>query len=235
MKFAEPLQKVKLIRRYKRFLADVEAESGEQFTIHTANTGRMLGCAEPGSFVWISDSHNAKRKYRHSWELTELDDGNLVGVNTGLANYLVKELILSDIEPMLCGYECIRTEVPYGRERSRIDLLLEEGEGLPDCYVEVKNVTAKDGNFAIFPDAITARGTKHLRELADVVVQGYRGVIFFCVQRGDVTKFRPALEIDPLYAETLREVVAKGVEVMAYRASITNESVVLMTPMLIEY
>jgi len=235
MKFSTPLQKVTLIKRYKRFLADVESESGEQFTIHTANTGRMLGCAEPGSVIWISDSHNPKRKYRHSWELSELNSGALVGVNTGLANHLVKELIVSGAVPSLDAYKRLRTEVPYGVERSRIDLLLEESDRFPDCYVEVKNVTARDGDFAIFPDAVTARGTKHLRELADVVMHGQRGVIFFCVQRGDVAKFRPALEIDPLYTETLRQVVAKGVEAFAYRACLTPESVFLDKPIPIEY
>ncbi len=235
MNFSPPLEKVRLIKRYKRFLADVQNAKGDVFTIHTANTGRMLGCAEAGQFIWISDSQNPKRKYRHSWELSERDDGGLIGVNTGLANHLAKELILSEIEPTLNGYGRVRTEVPYGVERSRIDILLEDGGHLPNCYVEVKNVTAKVDDYAIFPDAVTTRGTKHLRELAEVVVQGERGVIFFCVQREDVTTFRPAIEIDPLYANTLREVVAKGVEVLAYQAQLTPESVVLVTSIPVKY
>ena len=184
----------------------------------------MLGCAEPGSYIWIRDSGNAKRKYRHSWELSETGDGVLVGVNTGLANHLVREAIECDAIESLAGFETIRTEVPYGVENSRIDLLLEQSGGTR-CYVEVKNVTARAGDAAIFPDAVSRRGAKHLRELAAMVAQGHRGVIFFCVQRGDVASFRPAAEIDPIYAETLARVAGQGVEVLAYAAQVDTSGV----------
>lgn len=230
MKYSSPLQRVTLVRRYKRFLADVILADGSELTVHTPNTGSMMGCAEPGSSIWIRDSGSQTRKYRYSWELSELADGTLVGVNTGLPNLLAVELIRSGSAESLNGYPSLRTEVPYGRERSRIDLLL-EGEGMAPCYVEVKNVTARSGDHAIFPDAVTERGAKHLRELMEVVRQGGRGVIFFCVQRGDVTCFRPAREIDPRYAETLKQAVAAGVEALAWRAAITPEEVVLRTPL----
>ncbi len=230
MKYSTPLQRVTLIKRYKRFLGDVLLEDGREMTVHTPNTGSMLGCAEPGSHVWIRDSGSETRKYRHSWELSELASGTLIGVNTGLANALVVEAIRNGVVPALSGYSGLRTEVAYGQERSRIDILL-EGSGRPPCYVEVKNVTARRGDQAIFPDAVTARGTKHLRELMQVVADGGRGVIFFCVQREDVEAFRPAYEIDPLYAETLKQAATAGVEVMAWRANLTPEAVVLQQPL----
>ncbi|MFC1747442.1 DNA/RNA nuclease SfsA [Pseudomonadota bacterium] len=228
MKYETPLIRVKLIKRYKRFLADVLLDDGTQITVHTPNTGSMKGCSEPGSYIWIRDSGNPKRKYLYSWEMSELSSGVMVGVNTGLANHLAAEAISSGVVESLASYGEIKTEVPYGQERSRIDLLLKDPEEKqPDCYVEVKNVTARDGQHAIFPDAVTARGTKHLRELSHVVAEGGRGVIFFNVQREDVDVFRPAHEIDPLYAETLAKVVGEGVEVLAYRASITPSEVFL--------
>lgn len=203
-------------------------EDGTHITVHTPNTGAMLGCAEPGSYIWIRNSGNPKRKYLYSWEMSELPSGKLVGVNTGLANHLVAEAISNGVVEALSSYSEIRMEVPYGQERSRIDLLLKDASGkLADCYVEVKNVTARKGRYAIFPDAVTARGTKHLRELMHVVAEGARGVIFFSVQREDVKVFRPAREIDPLYAKTLVKAVDEGVEVFAYRASIGPQEVFL--------
>ncbi len=230
MKFSSPLVRVRLIRRYKRFLADVRMPDGEELTIHTPNTGSMKGCAEPGSYIWIRDVANPKRKYRYSWELSEMADGTLVGVNTILANHLVREAIDNGVIEALGGYDCLKAEVPYGVERSRIDLLLSD-DRQGRCYVEVKNVTAREGDMAIFPDAVSARGVKHLRELKEVVAQGHRGVILFCVQRNDVSSFRPAGEIDPHYAETLREVVAAGVEVLAYQAQLTPIGVSLANPL----
>ena len=226
LKYTSPLQRVQLLKRYKRFLADVRDNQGHEFTVHTPNTGSMLGCAEPGSYIWIRDSGNAKRKYRHSWELSETGDGVLVGVNTGLANHLVREAIGCGAIESLTGFEAIRSEVPYGVENSRIDLLLEQNGGTR-CYVEVKNVTARAGDAAIFPDAVSSRGAKHLRELAAMVAEGHRGVIFFCVQRGDVAAFRPAAEIDPVYAETLARVAEQGVEVLAYSARVEISGVEL--------
>lgn len=234
MKYSSPLQRVTLVKRYKRFLADVILADGAQITVHTSNTGSMLGCAEPGSAIWIRDSGSETRKYRYSWELSERASGGLVGVNTGLANQLVVEAIRSGVVASLNGYAQLRTEVPYGQERSRIDILLEDGD-LPSCYVEVKNVTARSGDHAIFPDAVTVRGAKHLRELMEVVRQGGRGVIFFCVQREDVTAFRPAHEIDPVYAGTLKQAAAAGVEAIAWRARLTPVEVVLSQPLPLEF
>jgi sugar fermentation stimulation protein A len=227
MKYSKPLQRVKLIRRYKRFLADVEWPDGRQMTVHTANTGSMLGCSTPGNSIWIRDSENHKRKYRYSWEISETDNNSLIGVNTILANKLVVEGIERGVINELSDYNTIKTEVPYG-ERSRIDILLQDGQkSRPDCYVEVKNVTAREGDYAIFPDAVTARGTKHLQELVNMVQAGYRSVIFFCIQRNDVSLFRAAHEIDPVYAKTLAYAVEQGVEALAYSVTISPDEIAL--------
>jgi sugar fermentation stimulation protein A len=232
MLFPHPLIEGVLIRRYKRFLADVRLANGSHITAHTANTGSMLGCSAPGSRVWLSRASNPARKYPLSWEMVEVAPGVLVGINTALPNRLVQEAIELDVARELQGYARLRGEVVYGTERSRIDLLL---EGLTDntrCYVEVKNVTAT-GNpgIAIFPDAVSARGAKHLRELMTVVAAGHRGVLCFCVQRGDVHEVRPADAIDPCYGATLRAAMAAGVEAIAYRADVSPEGVVLRTPL----
>ncbi len=227
MKYSKPLQRVKLIRRYKRFLADVEWPNGDQMTVHTANTGSMLGCSTPGNSIWIRDSENDKRKYRYSWEISEADNNSLIGVNTMLANKLVVEGIETGVIKELSDYNRIKTEVPYG-ERSRIDILLQDvQESRPDCYVEVKNVTARDGKYAIFPDAVTVRGTKHLNELVNMVKAGYRSVIFFCIQRNDVKLFRAAREIDPEYAKTLAYAIEQGVEALAYSVTISPDEIIL--------
>ena len=171
MEFKTPLIEATLLRRYKRFLADVCLGDGELITVHTANTGSMLGCAEPGSRVWLSRSESTTRKYPYSWEITETAAGVLVGVNTALPNALVREAIESGVIGELQGYDSLRGEVSFGSERSRIDWLLENG-GKAACYVEVKNVTAAVADTAIFPDAVSARGAKHLRELMGVVAAG---------------------------------------------------------------
>ena len=230
MRFPTPLIGGRLIRRYKRFLADVELEDGSKVTAHTANTGSMAGCAEPGSRVWLSDSGNPKRKYPLSWELVEADGETLVGINTALPNRLVKEAVEGGVVASLDGFSNLRTEVRYGSERSRIDLLLED-ERAGRCYIEVKNVTLVEEGIAYFPDAVSERGAKHLRELMGVVEQGDRGVIFFCVQRGDAREVRPADRIDPRYGETLRQALAAGVEALAYRAEVSPEGVDLVTPL----
>ncbi len=232
MKFDHPLQPATLIRRYKRFLADVVLPNGEEITVHTPNTGAMTGCAEPGSTVFLRDVDNPKRKYRYSWEMTENSQGVMVGVHTGLTNALVREAIESGVVAELQGYETIRQEVKYGEEGSRIDLLLEGHADGRDCYVEIKNVTTCDEQgFGYFPDAVSSRATKHLRELMGVVERGGRGVIFFCVQRGDVERVRPADEIDPKYGETLRQALAAGVEALACRALVRPDVVILDTPL----
>lgn len=218
-----------LLRRYKRFLADVELADGSIITAHTPNTGSMLGCAEPGSRVWLRVVDNPQRKYPHAWELVENSAGVMIGINTGVVNHLVSEAVTGGVITELQGYDTLRREVRYGSENSRIDLLL-EGGGRPPCYVEIKNVTAVGAaGTAYFPDAVSTRGSKHLRELMQVVAQGGRGVVLFCVQRGDARAVRPADEIDPLYGRTLREAVAVGVEALAYRASVTPQAIMLDT------
>ena len=224
MRFPEPLTAATLLRRYKRFLADVSLANGELVTVHTANTGSMLGCSEPGSRIWLSRSAVITRKYPYSWEITETAERVLVGVNTALPNGLVKEAVEGGVISELQGYDALRGEVLFGKEGSRVDLFL-EGKGRPACYVEVKNVTAAVEGVAIFPDAVTVRGSKHLRELMEMAAQGYRAVLCFCVQRGDVTVVRPADEIDPVYGETLRSAVRGGVEVIAYQAEVTPSAI----------
>ncbi len=228
-----PLLEGRLIRRYKRFLADIELADGRIVTAHTPNTGSMAGLTQPGNRVWLRDSGNPKRKYPLSWILVEARPGIIVGIDTGMTNRLVREAIEEGVIDSLRGYDNIRGEVRYGRERSRIDLLLESGPK-ERCWVEVKNVTLVENGTACFPDAVTERGRKHLRELAHIVETGERGVIFFCVQRGDAERLRPADHIDPAYGETLRQVVARGVEAMAWRASVTPREIRLDTVLPVE-
>ena len=218
-----PLVAGTLIKRYKRFLADVTLESGEVVTVHCPNSGSMKGCAVPGSRVFLSRSANPTRKYPFGWELVEAD-GFWAGINTGLPNNLVREAIENGTVAELQGYAAIRPEVPYG-EHSRIDLLLEEPGR---CFVEVKNVTLVDGNRALFPDAVTTRGQKHLQELMRVVREGDRGVILFTVQRGDGGTVSPADAIDPEYGRLLRLAVEHGVEALAYQALVTPEEIKLI-------
>jgi len=226
MKLRGPWLRGRLLRRYKRFLVDVELRDGSHLTAHTPNTGSLKGCAGPGMPVWLRDTQDDKRKYRYSWELVEPRPEVLVGIHTGLSNSLVREGIESGgIEP-LQGYDTIRSEVRYGYERSRIDLLLEM-RGRPACFVEVKNVTLVEESIAMFPDAVSVRGQKHLRELIQVVRQGGRAVIFFCIQRSDVTKMIPADAIDPDYGQLLREAVRSGVEALAWKARVTPGEIVL--------
>ena len=227
MRFPEPLVSARLVKRYKRFLADVTLDDGTLLTAHCPNTGSMLGCQVPGSRVWLSRSDNPKRKYAYTWELVELDGGVLVGINTGRSNALVREAIESGVIGELGGYDEIRAEVRYGNEGSRADFLLTGDDA--DCYVEVKNVTAavEDG-VALFPDAVSVRGTKHLRELMGAVRESAkRAMLCFCVQRTDVHEVRPADAIDPEYGRTLREALDAGVEAVAYRAEMHPEAVIL--------
>ena len=216
-----PLIEGRLIKRYKRFLADVELADGNIVTAHCPNSGSMKGCAVPGGTVWLSRSDNPGRKLPYTWELAEVDDW-LIGLNTGLPNKLVHEAITDGTVSELQGYSKIRPEVPYG-DHSRIDLLLDGAPGR--CYVEVKNVTLVEEGRALFPDAVTVRGQKHLNELMRVVREGCRGVIFFTVQRGDGCSVSPADRIDPEYSRLLRLALANGVEALAYRAHIDKEQI----------
>ncbi len=229
MNFPQPLIEGRLIRRYKRFLTDVLLNDGLQVTAHCPNTGSMKNCQPENARVWLSPSTNPKRKLAYTWELVELAPNILAGINTHNSNKLVKEAIESGVIKELSGYQSMRTEVRYGDESSRVDLLLSNHPGMVDCYVEVKNVTLWDGEGkGSFPDAVTARGTKHLRELILMVKQGYRAVLCFCVQHTGIKSVTTADEIDPLYADTLREAVSQGVEVIAYRADITPQSITLV-------
>lgn len=212
-----------MIRRYKRFLADIQLPDGV-ITAACPNTGSLMGCCEAGSRVWLSESESRMRKYRHTWELIEVGEV-MVGINTGLPNALVSEAITNGTIGELSGYAAIRREVAFGEERSRVDLLL-QGAGREDCYVEVKNVTAAASKgVALFPDCVSERGSKHLRELMRLKAQGLRPVQLYCVQRGDVKEVRPADGIDHEYGRTLREAIAAGVEVLAYRAEVTTREI----------
>jgi len=216
----------RLIRRYKRFLADIQLPEGV-VTAACPNTGSLMGCCEPGSRVWLSESDSASRKYRHTWEIVEVGKV-MVGINTGLPNKLVSEAIVEGVIGELSGYDTVRREVRYGEEASRVDFVLES----PDreaCYVEVKNVTAAaTRGIALFPDCVSERGSRHLRELIRMKAQGIRTVQLYCVQRGDVKEVRPADGIDHEYGRTLREAIAAGVEVLAYRAKVGPEEIRLV-------
>lgn len=232
MIFAEQLQEATLIRRYKRFLADVLLPDGTQMTLHCPNTGAMLGCAAPGSRVWYSRSDNPARKYPCTWELVEPDRGHLAGINTGRANALVEEALMSGVIAPLREYTTMQREVSCGQERSRIDFLLSGHPHRPDekCYVEVKSVTLglPHGEGA-FPDAVTARGSRHLRELLALRALGHRAVLLFCVQHSGIERVRPAFEIDAAYAAMLRKASEGGVELLAWRARLSPAEITLDT------
>ncbi len=225
-----PLVPATLIKRYKRFLADVELDSGETLTAHVANPGSMIGLADPGMRVWLSRSDNPKRKLAYSWELLEIG-GALVGINTGHPNRLVTEAIEAGAIAELAGYADLRREVKYGKN-SRIDILLEGGSDPRPCYVEVKNVhLSRQPPLAEFPDSVTARGTKHLVELGDMVEEGHRAVMLFLVQRTDCTHFSLAADIDSTYAETLETAQKRGVEVLCYGCNITLNEITVAAPL----
>ncbi len=232
MRFPSALKRGRLIKRYKRFLADVVLDTGETITATCPNTGSMRGLTTPGSIVWLSESDSPTRKYRHTWELIETDLGNgphLVGINTGHPNKIVAEAIEGRQIRKLTGYGALRREVKYG-ENSRIDLLLEDAKkGL--CYVEIKNVhLMRASGLAEFPDSVTARGVKHLKELSAMVTQGHRAVMLFLIQRADAARFTLAHDIDPTYAEAFREAKAAGVEAFAYRCHISPDEIALDAP-----
>lgn len=222
MKFPEPLVQGQLIKRYKRFLADVTLESGEVITAHVANSGRMTGVSAPGSRVWLLPNRSKTAKLPYKWELIEAD-GTLVGVNTNRPNALVQEGIENGTITQLQGYETLRREVKYG-ENSRIDLLLEgaASKTTPDtAYVEVKNVHMREGMKATFPDAVTARGLKHLKEMTQMVRAGHRAVMIYCIQRDDCASFDTDDPVDPAYGAGLRQALEDGVEAYAYACDIS--------------
>jgi sugar fermentation stimulation protein A len=229
MRFATPLIPATLIRRYKRFLADVTLPSGEEVTVHVANPGSMLGLVAPGSRVWLSKSDNAKRKLPHSWELVEADFGGgveIVGVNTAHPNALVAEAIAAGAISELTGYATARREVKYGKN-SRVDFLL-EGPDRPQCYVEVKNVhMMRVPGLAEFPDSVTARGAKHLVELSGMVAAGHRAVMLFLIQIGSSARMKLARDIDPAYGAAFDKARAAGVEAIAYTCGVTTAGIVV--------
>ena len=224
MHFEPALQPATLITRYKRFLADVITPDGREITLHCANTGAMTGCATPGDTVWYSTSDNAKRKYAHSWELTETQQHHWICVNTLRANQLVREAITQYRIPELSGYSKLTSEVKYGAENSRIDLML-QAENQPDCYIEVKSVTLLHQGQGYFPDAVTLRGQKHLRELQSMAEQGQRAVLFFAVLHSGIESVSAAHHIDPRYSDLLKHVQNNGVEVMCYGAALSAEGI----------
>jgi sugar fermentation stimulation protein A len=218
-----PLIPARLIRRYQRFLADFELDGGQIVTAHCPNSGSMKGCTIPGSPAFLSRCDKPGRKLAYTWELV-MADNCWIGINTLVPNRLVAAAIRSGLIPELAGYGTVRPEVRYGTN-SRIDLLLSNGENC--CYVEVKNVTLAEGNRALFPDALTTRGQKHLRELMEMVRRGHRAVNFFLVQRRDCESVAPADGIDPEYGRLLRIAAASGVELLAYQASVGREAICL--------
>ncbi len=214
MEFSTPLVRGTLLRRYKRFLADVALDSGETITAACPNTGTMLGLTTPGLKVWLSRSNRATRKYPHTLEIIEREDVGLIGINTGHPNGLVEEAIGHNLIPALTGYSSIRREVKYG-ENSRIDLLL-EAHDKPPCYVEVKNVTLfRKQNLAEFPDCKTERGEKHLRELTAMVRQGCRAVMVYCIQGGTPDAFTLTPDLDRAYFNSFLNARKAGVEAIA--------------------
>ncbi|PXX73631.1 sugar fermentation stimulation protein A [Pseudomonas sp. LAMO17WK12:I10] len=225
MRFHPPLEEGRLVRRYKRFLADIETIGGELLTIHCPSTGSMFNCMVEGGQVWFSRSNDPKRKLPGTWEISETPQGRLACVNTARANTLVEEALHAGVIAELNGFTALKREVPYGQENSRIDFRLDYLGG--PAFVEVKSVTLGfDGSaVAAFPDAVTLRGAKHLRELACLARDGIRAVQLYCVNLSGVEAVRPAEEIDPGYAAALREAVASGVEVLAYGVRLTAEEV----------
>ena len=226
MKISPAFEEATFIKRYKRFFADIELSDGSALTIHCANTGSMKNCLTPGQPCWFSRSDNPKRKLPGTLEFITTTGGRLAGVNTARPNKLVLEAIESGVIGELQGYDSLRTEVRYGEENSRIDILLEQGDA--QCFVEVKSVTLEaEGRQARFPDAVTTRGAKHLRELMHVVAQGQRGVLVFCVQLSDIDEVAAAQEIDPAYSQVLAEAIAAGVEVLVYGCRLSPDEIVV--------
>jgi sugar fermentation stimulation protein A len=232
MRFQAPLIPATLVKRYKRFLADVALPGGETITAHIANPGAMTGLATPGARVWLSKSDNPDRKLSHSWELIEVDLGRgleLVGVNTAHPNPLVGAALAAGLFPELAGYDAIRREVKYGKN-SRVDFLL-EGAGRPPCYVEIKNVhLMRTPGLAEFPDAKTERGRKHLDELGDMVEAGCRAVMLYLIQIGSAEHFALARDIDPKYGVAFDRARSRGVEAIAWKCRIEHHGIEIVGP-----
>lgn len=230
MKFQFPLQQGTWIKRYKRFMVDINTDNGDLLTLHSANTGSMKNCYVEGGKVWYWDSRNEKRKYPHSLELCETPSGHVACVNTSRPNHLVAEAIENGVVKELQDFQTLKQEVRYGDEKSRIDILL--SGGAQDIYVEVKNCTLMEESsegrkIGYFPDSVSDRASKHLRELMRMVELGHRAVIFFCVNHTGIEEVRPADHIDKIYGQLLREAQQKGVEILAYKSQINDEEITL--------
>ncbi len=226
MRFQTPLVPAVLIRRYKRFLADIRLEDGREVTAHCANPGSMMGLAEPGMRIWLEPNDDPKKKLKYGWRLVEHTSGDFTGVDTSVPNRALRAALENRQIPELAAYGLVRPEVKYG-ENSRIDFLLSE-PGLPDCYVEVKSVTlSRRPGLAEFPDSVTKRGAKHLQELSRMTAQGHRAVMLYLVQRTDCTVFALAADIDPAYHAAFAAARACGVEHLIYTTHITPQSITL--------
>ncbi|MEE4957856.1 DNA/RNA nuclease SfsA [Pseudomonas alliivorans] len=225
MRFSPELEQGRLIIRYKRFLADIETDSGELLTIHCPNTGSMLNCMIPGGRVWFSRSSDPKRKLPGTWEISETPQGRFACINTGRANTLVEEALRAGVIIELNGFTALKREVAYGQEKSRVDFRLEYPDG--HVYLEVKSVTLgfDESAVAAFPDAVTQRGARHLRELAALAREGVRSVLLYCVNLTGIESVRPAQEIDPAYALALKDAMDAGVEVLAYGVHLDPQEV----------
>lgn len=226
MQFKSSLITGTLIKRYKRFFADVELDDGTIVTAHCPNTGAMTGCAEPGFTVWLTSNNDPKRKLKYSWEVAINSSGQFIGINTHNANKLVEEALIQRNIPEFAGWPQVKREVKYGQEKSKIDFLL-TGEEQQQCYVEVKSVTLLQDGIGMFPDTQTQRGQKHLRELITIVQQGHTAAILFCVQHTGIEQVKVAEALDPIYAELMSQALAAGVKVLAYGCQFSQQGIVL--------
>lgn len=224
MRFETPLVPARLLRRYKRFLADCQLENGQEVVAHCANPGSMMGLADPGSKIWLEPNDDPKKKLKYGWRLLDHENGHFTGVDTSIPNRVLKQAFAAGAIAELAHYPSVRSEVKYG-ENSRIDFLL-SGDGLPDCYVEVKSVTLmRNPGVAEFPDSVTKRGTKHLQELQRICEGGQRAVMLYLVQRTDGTAFKLAGDIDPQYEAAFQQATAAGVEHLVYATEINPEEI----------
>ncbi len=230
MRFQTPLVPARLIRRYKRFLADMRLADGTEVVAHCPNPGSMMGLDAPGLPCWLEPNDDARRKLNYGWRLAELPDGHVAGIDTAVPNRIVREALLARAVPELAAYGTVRAEVRYGRA-SRVDFLLTE-PGLPDAYVEVKNVhLRRSGDWAEFPDCVTVRGARHLDELAGMAAQGHRAVMLYVVQRTDCARFRLAEDIDGNYAAAAARAQSAGVEMLCHGCAISPQAITLDGPL----
>ena len=230
MRFQTPLEPAVLIRRYKRFLADIRLQDGQEVVCHCANPGAMTGLAEPGMRIWLEPNDDPKKKLKFGWRLVENGNGHFTGVDTSVPNRALHAALLAGAVKGLEAYTTVRPEQKYG-ENSRIDFLL-QSEGLPDAYVEVKSVTlSRHSGMAEFPDSVTARGAKHLDELAAMAEQGHRAIMLYLVQRTDCTQFRLADDIDPTYAAAYQAARDAGVETYCFGTNITSQAIEIGSPL----